>query len=65
MAEVPRIDVDEARRRVAAGEALLVCGYADEAKCAQMKLEGSITLSQLQSRLPGLAKTQEIIVFCA
>ena len=65
MADVPRIDVEEARRKVAAGEALLVCAYADEAKCGQMKLEGSITLSQLQARLASLPKTHEIIFYCA
>jgi hypothetical protein len=30
-----------------------------------MKLEGAITLSEFQSRLPALAKDQEIIFFCA
>jgi hypothetical protein len=65
MAEVPRIGVEEARHKVAAGEALLVCAYPDEAKCNRMRLEGSITLSELQSRLPSFAKDQEIIFYCA
>ena len=33
MADVERIGVDEARRHVAAGQAMLVCAYDDEAKC--------------------------------
>jgi len=65
MAEVPRISVEEARRQVAAGEALLICAYEDDAKCSRMKLEGSINLSDLQSRLPSLPKNQEIIFYCA
>ena len=63
--DVPRIDVDEARRKVAGGEALLVCGYEDEGKCARIRLEGSITLSELQARLPSLPKEQELIFYCA
>jgi hypothetical protein len=65
MAEVPRIDVEEARRRVAAGQALLVCAYPEEAKCNSMKLEGSLTLSQLQARLPSVPKDRELIFYCA
>ena len=45
---LPRIDVEEARRKVAAGEALLVCAYGDDVKCKQLELEGSITLSELE-----------------
>lgn len=65
MAEVPRIGVEEARRKVTKGEALLVCAYSDLAKCSQMKLEGSITLPELQARLGSLPKTHEIIFYCA
>jgi hypothetical protein len=32
MAEIPRIGVEEARRKTAAGEAVLVCAYTDEPK---------------------------------
>ncbi|HZO42040.1 MAG TPA: ArsR family transcriptional regulator [Methylomirabilota bacterium] len=62
---IPRIDVDEARRKVEAGQALLVCAYGDDVKCKQLELEGSITLSELQSRLPSLPKDTEIIFYCA
>jgi hypothetical protein len=65
MIEAPRIGVEEARGNVTAGEALLVCAYADEAQCNRMKLEGSITLSELQSRQPSLSKDQAIIFYCA
>jgi rhodanese-related sulfurtransferase len=62
---VPRVDVEEARRKVAAGDALLVCAYGDDVKCKQLELEGSITLSELESRLPALPKEREIIFYCA
>ena len=60
-----RIGVEEARRHVAFSQALLVCGYDDDAKCRQIALEGSISLTEFHSRLSALPKTQEIIFFCA
>lgn len=65
MAEIPRIGVEEARGRVGAGEALLICAYADEAKCHRIRLEGSITLGDLQSRMASLNEDQELIFYCA
>jgi hypothetical protein len=63
-ASVERVSPEVARASVQAGQALLVCAY-DDAKCAQLKLEGSIPISALLARLPQLPKDQEIIVFCA
>ncbi len=65
MVEISRVSVQEARRQVAAGRALLVCAYPDEEKCNRMKLEGSITLSELQARLAALPKDQQLIFYCA
>ena len=65
MTDTIRIGVEEARRHVPSGQALLVCGYDDDAKCRQIALEGSISLAEFQSRLPALPKSQEIIFFCA
>ena len=65
MEQVPRMDESEARRKVQAGEALLICAYADEAKCRSMRLDGTITLSELQARLPSLPKNQTLIFYCA
>lgn len=63
-ATVERVPVAEARARVQAGRALLVCAYED-ARCAELALEGSIPWSALQARLPGLPRDQEIILFCS
>ena len=65
MADVERISAEEARRRVDAKRALLVCAYEDEAKCRMINLEGSISLTSFQSRLASLPKSQEIIFYCA
>jgi hypothetical protein len=65
MPDVPRIDVAEARRERQAGRGLLVCAYDDDAKCGRMKLDGSLTLSELRARLPSLPKSQELIFYCA
>ncbi|HEX3176778.1 MAG TPA: ArsR family transcriptional regulator [Methylomirabilota bacterium] len=65
MPEVPRISAQEARRRVQQGQAVLACAYDDEAKCAQMRLEGAIDLRELREMLPSLPKDREIVLYCA
>ena len=65
MADVERISVSEARRKVGAHEALLVCAYADDSKCRMINLESSIPLTAFESRAAKLPKTQEIIFYCA
>jgi hypothetical protein len=65
MPEVSRISVQEAREEVTSGRAMLVCAYEEEEKCNQVALEGSISLTQFQQRLPSLPREQEIIFFCA
>jgi hypothetical protein len=58
-----RIDVAEARRKVTAGEAILVCAY-DDARCDRLRLEGATTLPQLQARIDTIPKDREIIFYC-
>jgi hypothetical protein len=65
MAQAPRIPVPEARGKLQRSEALLVCAYDDETKCEQARLPGSISHEELLRRLPQLAKTQELIFYCA
>lgn len=60
---VERVPVAVAHARVQSGQALFVCAYEDDA-CAELALAGSIPWSALQTRLPGLARDQEIILFC-
>jgi hypothetical protein len=63
--DVQRISVGDARRKVQANQALLVCAYENDAKCKVMNLEGSIPLTSFRSQAASLPKDQEIIFFCA
>ena len=65
MTEPIRISPQEARQKVTAGQALLVCAYADADKFKINHLEGALSFPELRSRLPGLAKDQEMIFYCA
>jgi hypothetical protein len=65
MATIERIGVQDARRMTEAGQALLVCAYADEAKCRMVNLAGSVSLTNFESRVGSLPKSQEIIFYCA
>ena len=63
-ASIERISPEEARSRVLAGEALLVCSYSDK-KCGNLLLEKAILRSDFEQRLSSLPKTQMIIFYCA
>ncbi|HEY3246044.1 MAG TPA: ArsR family transcriptional regulator [Phycisphaerae bacterium] len=65
MAEPARIQPSEARRKVQAGDALLVCAYDDDEKCRQNRLEGAISLNALQAQLPSISKNREMVFYCA
>ena len=65
MGNIERISVADARRKVRANEALLVCAYDDDAKCKKVNLDGSLSLTSFQSKAASLPKSQEIIFFCA
>jgi hypothetical protein len=64
MAEIERISVADARRKVQANQALLVCAYPDEAKFNGVRLEGAISLASFEGRAATLPKGQEIIFYC-
>ncbi len=63
MSEPVRIPPEEAHAKVESGAALLVCAYSDEGEYKRINLEGSISLSELYSRLPQYSKDQEIIFY--
>lgn len=65
MADIERIGVEEARRKVKSNQALLVCAYEDPEKYKKVNLEGSISFTTFQSRLSSLPKNKEIIFYCA
>ena len=59
------IDPTQAREKVEAGRATLVCAYDDETKCKKILLEGSMTMSQLRPTLGKRNKDEELILYCA
>jgi hypothetical protein len=61
---IERVSVEEARRAVESGRALLVCAY-DDARCARVRLQGSITVRELEQRATSLPRDQELIFYCA
>ena len=63
--DIERISPEQARQRVEAGRALLVCAYEDDSKCGAMRLPHSITLNDLQPRLASVPKNHELIFYCA
>jgi hypothetical protein len=62
--EVERVRVEDARREVESGRALLVCAY-DDARCARVRLQGAITARELGQREASLPRDQELIFYCA
>ncbi|HET6420971.1 MAG TPA: ArsR family transcriptional regulator [Geobacteraceae bacterium] len=64
MAEVRRVNPQEVRHKVQAGEALFVCVYDNKELCGRMRLQGAMTLGELNSRLAEIGKEQEIIFYC-
>jgi hypothetical protein len=63
MTEPIRISAEEARQKVSAGSALLVCAYADAEKFKKNHLQGAISLDDFKAQLPSLKKEQEIIFY--
>jgi hypothetical protein len=59
------IDPTQAREKVQAGRATLVCAYDDETKCKKILLDGSITMTQLRADLDRRNKDEELILYCA
>jgi len=65
MPEPKRISPEEIYPKLKTGKTLLVCAYGDEAKFKKLQLQGAISLNEFKSKLPSLAKDQEIVFYCA
>ncbi len=65
MAEAVRIDCEEARAKVQANEALLVCAYDSDKEFNKNHLDGAISFAVFREMVPSLAKDKEIIFYCA
>ncbi|HKI50396.1 MAG TPA: hypothetical protein VKA69_13785 [Desulfobacteria bacterium] len=62
-AVIKRIGVKEARTKVQAGKALLVCSY-DDGYCKDILLQGAMLRSTFESKATSLPRDQEIIFYC-
>jgi hypothetical protein len=60
-----RMSPEQAYQNVKTGQAILVCGYDDEATFQKMRLDMAISFGEFRKRLPTLPKDQEIIFYCA
>ena len=59
------VDPTQAREKVQAGRATLVCAYDDESKCKKLLLDGAISMTELRRTLPERSKDEELILYCA
>jgi hypothetical protein len=65
MMEPTRMSAQEAYKRIKEGKAIFVCGYEDESKYKDFRLEMSMSFSEFLKKLPAFSKDQEIIFYCA
>ena len=63
MVEPKRISSEEVYQKLKGGKVLLVCAYEDEAKFGKMQLEGAISFNEFKTKLPSVAKDQEIVFY--
>jgi hypothetical protein len=64
MSEPKRVRAEEVYGKLQSGKTLLVCAYEDEEKFKKLQLEGAISFSAFESKLPSLSKDQEIVFYC-
>ncbi|HSO71985.1 MAG TPA: ArsR family transcriptional regulator [Thermodesulfobacteriota bacterium] len=62
---VPRISPAESYSRLEAGKSLLVCAYASDDHCKNIRLAGALLPSEFTAKVQTLPKDQEIIFYCA
>lgn len=67
MAEPIRISPEEAAKKIQPGQqkTLLVCAYENEDKARAFRLQGAITLQELQARQESIPDDVELIFYCA
>lgn len=64
MEKVLRIGPLEVRRKVATGDALLVCAYESDYEFNHLQLERAVSFHTFQKLLAGLSPDKEIIFYC-
>lgn len=66
MADVPRIEPKAVRsaQRDPDREIHLVCAYDDREKCEDLRLEGAMTLHELEQREDEVPRDAELVFYC-
>ena len=60
---IVRIEPEDARQKVQAGQALLVCAYPVYEKFLKYHLEGAIPLTDLHAKEGRMSSDQEVIFY--
>jgi hypothetical protein len=63
MIEPKCITPEEVYQKLRSGGAILVCAYEDGATFKRMRLQGAVSPNEFKSKLPSLAKDQEIVFY--
>ena len=64
IATIGRIGPEQAKKDLASG-ALLICAYDSDEKFRKNRLNGAVSLAELQSQETRLSKDRELIFYCA
>lgn len=64
MADLERVSIEEARKKVSGGKAQFVCAYEDYEKFKEMHLRWGMSLHEFVSILPFISQRQEVIFYC-
>ena len=63
MSAPKRVSPQEARGKLQAGQALLVCAYESDVKLRQTALDGAIAFSEFERRKASLPRGMEIVFY--
>ena len=63
MSAPKRVSPQEARSKLQAGQALLVCAYESDVKFRQTALDGAIAFSEFERRKASLPRAMEIVFY--
>jgi hypothetical protein len=63
MAAPKRMSPQEVREHVQAGKALLICAYESDEKFQETALDGAVSFSEYQRRMPSLSPQTEIVFY--
>jgi hypothetical protein len=63
MSAPKRVNAQEVRNKLRAGQALLVCAYESDVKFQQAALDGAISFSEFERRKASLPRDVEVVFY--